>query len=390
MLTGQNIICFAKDWSQDPTSNNHVMRILARHNKVIWVNSIGMRQPNLASGRDLGKIARAIQRFIKGPVKVDENLWVFTPLVLPLPHSRWAAAINHRILMWTIAFLRRRLRIDRFQLWTFLPTVVPYVGRLGESFVVYYCTDDFSQFSFMDGERLFAAEQELCRRADVVFTTARALQEKRRPFNAETHLALHGVDHQHFASALAARTVVPPELADAPGPILGFFGWIQDWIDLDLIAYIAQRRPSWTIALIGKVSVDIAPLRRFSNIRVLGQKPYADLPSYCKAFSVGLVPFVINELTRSVNPIKLREYLSAGLPVVSTDLPEVRAYHDVCRIAQNPEEFLAACDEAISTDTPARRQIRSEAMSRETWEARVNDIGRVVLAATERRSAATA
>ena|SRR5579872_6652162 len=387
MLEGQNIICFAKDWSQDPTSNNHVMRLLARNNRVLWVNSIGMRKPNIASRSDIGKMLRAVRKFVIGPVEVEKNLWVFTPLVLPLPHSRWATSINQRILLLTIAFLRRRLKIDRFQLWTFLPNVAPYVGKLGESSVVYYCTDDFSHFTFVDGARLAAAEEQLCRKADVVFTTARPLLEKHRARNRETHLALHGVDHAHFSTALGPLRA-PQDLADVRGPVLGFFGWIQDWIDLDLIAYLAGKRPDWTIALIGKSSVDISHLQRFANVRILGQKPYADLPKYCRVFSVGLVPFVINELTRSVNPIKLREYLSAGLPVVATDLPEIRAYNTWCEIAQSRDEFLEACERAISADSPDRRRKRSDAMAAETWEARVAEIGRIVSEVIDRRSEA--
>ena len=153
---------------------------------------------------------------------------------------------------------------------------------------------------------------------------------------------------------------------------------IHDWIDLDLIAYVAEQRPTWTIALIGKTAVDVTRLLRYPNVRLLGRKTYESLPGYCKAFSVGLMPFVVNELTASVNPIKLREYLSAGLPVVSTDLPEARNYQQSCRVARSPEELLAACEQAVSTDTPALRHSRSEAMAGETWEARVNEIGRIV------------
>jgi glycosyltransferase involved in cell wall biosynthesis len=387
MLEGENIVCFAKDWSQDPTSNNHVMRVLARRNKVLWVNSIGMRTPSLTSKRDLGRMVRAITRFLRGPVQVETGLWIATPLVLPLPHSRWATAINRRILTMTIAWWRRKLGMNSFQLWTFLPNVANYLGRFGEKFVVYYCTDEFSQFSYLDGARTRAQEQELCRRADVVFTTGRSLWERRRLLNPETHLALHGVDHAHFASALDSETPLPADLADAPAPIVGFFGLIQDWIDLSLISYLAEQRPNWTIAIIGKALVDITPLRRHANIRILGQKPYAELPKYCRAFSIGMLPFVVNELTRNVNPIKLREYLSAGLPVVSTELPETAGY-DHCRITRSPDEFLAACDKALETDTPALRRIRSESMAGETWEARVDEIGRIVLDVATRGQAA--
>lgn len=377
MLEGENIICFAKEWTHDPTSNNHVMRILARHNKVVWLNSIGVRQPNFASGRDLSRVARKLKSFAEGPVHIADGLWVFSPLILPLSHADWATEVNSLILKRTIGFLRRRLKIDRFQLWTFLPNVARHVGQLGESLVVYYCTDEFSQFSYLDGARLRAQEEELCRKAGVVFATARSLVERRRPFNPETHLALHGVDYHHFAAALADTVSLPRDLAGCQRPILGFFGWIHDWIDLNLIGYLAERRPNWTIALIGEASVDTRPLQRFSNVRLLGRRPYAELPAYCKAFSVGLLPFAVNDLTKAVNPIKLREYLSAGLPVVSTDLPEVRGYEG-CRVARSNEEFLLACDQAVATDSEALRHRRSMATAGETWEARVNEISRIV------------
>jgi glycosyltransferase involved in cell wall biosynthesis len=230
-------------------------------------------------------------------------------------------------------------------------------------------------------------EAQLCRRADVVFATAHGLCERRRPLNPETHLALHGVDHAHFASALAPETPVAEEFVGVRGPVLGFFGLIHEWMDVGLVAALAERRPDWTIVLVGKASVDVSALGRYPNVKLLGRRPYASLPSYCRAFSVGLIPFAVNELTRNVNPIKLREYLSAGLQVVSTALPEVEAYGHLCRIARSPEEFVAACEEAIRSDTPALRRERSAAMARETWEAKVAELGRVVWDVQRRRRA---
>jgi glycosyltransferase involved in cell wall biosynthesis len=384
-MQGENIVCFAKDWSEDPTSNNHVMRLLSRKNNVLWINSIGMRKPNLGSKADLTKMLHKVKGFAKGPVQVDERMWVFTPIVLPLPASSLATVVNQQILRASLSFLRRRLGMQRYQLWTFLPNVVEHLGALDPELVVYYCTDEFSQFTYLDGQRLASWDAELCRRADVVFTTARPLLEKRKPLNAETHLALHGVDHGHFARALAPETTIPAELAGIKGPILGFFGLIHDWIDLDLLAYVAEQRPEWTLALIGSPKVDVSRLARFPNIKLLGRKPYGDLHQYCKAFSVGLLPFAINELTRNVNPIKMREYLSAGVPVVSTDLPEVRSQKDMCRVARNKEEFLAACELAITTDTPEDRKRRSQAMESETWEAKVAELGRIVSVVRDRR-----
>jgi glycosyltransferase involved in cell wall biosynthesis len=384
-MQGENIICFAKDWNEDPTSNNHVMKVLARGNKVLWLNSIGMRAPDLKKSADVGKIVRKLKSFAKGPVEVEKNLWVYTPIVVPLPHTPWATAINERILQATLAALRRRLGMGEFQLWTFLPNAGQFVGKLGESLVVYYCIDEWSQFSYIDGGRMAALERTLCGRADVVFATARTLWESRRPWNPETFMAPHGVDFAHFSKALEAPGDLAPELADVKGPVLGFFGLVHEWIDLEIFAHVARARPDWTVAIIGKASVDTSRLAGLPNVRLLGRKPYAELPRFCRSFSVGLMPFAVNELTKNVNPIKMREYLCAGLPVVSTDLPEARPYESWCKIARSPDEFLAACDEAIRADSPERRRERSRAMQGETWEAKVVELGERVMAAKLRR-----
>jgi len=378
MLEGQNIICFAKDWTEDPTSNNHVMMMLAKRNRVLWLNSIAMRTPKLADKRDLAKIGRKLQSFTKGPVQVAENLWTYTPIVVPLPHSPAAAAINRQILRWTFTALRRKLGMDSYQLWTFLPNALPYLDMPGQTLSVYYCIDEWAHFSYIDGGKMVAMEKDLCGRADVVFATAALLYESRRAWNPNTHLALHGVDQAHFAAALKPETPIPPELADCPRPILGFFGLIHEWLDLDLIAALAKKHPEWTIALIGKASVDVSRLQGIPNIKFLGRKPYASLPSYCKAMSVGLIPFAVNELTRAVNPIKLREYLSAGLPVVSTALPEVMAFGSRCHVAKTTDEFISMCERAVAEDTPENRRKNSEAMLVETWQAKVDALGRIV------------
>ena len=379
MLSDANIICFAKDWSEDPTSNNHVMRLLAQDNEVLWLNSIATRTPKLSSGSDMAKIRRKLKSFADGPQRVADHLSVFTPLVLPFPHSRAAVTLNQQILRATTGYFRRRLGMGNFQLWSFIPTAVEYFGKLGESFRVYYCTDEWSQFSYVDGARVTAMEEELCRKCDIVFTTSRTLLEKKRPWNRETHLASHGVDWKHFAKALAPETVVPSEIAGLKHPVLGFFGLVQDWIDIDLIGWLARQRPDWTIVMIGKVAVDHSHLLDIPNIKWLGRKPYEELPAYCKGFDLGLIPFRINELTRNVNPIKLREYLSAGLPVVSTHLPECAQYPEWCTVADTREQFLSACDAALAADSPDARRGRSELMRAESWEHKVAELGNHIL-----------
>jgi len=374
-MSGENIVCFAKDWSDNPTSANHVMKMLARNNRVLWLNSIATRTPNLSSSNDLRKIGRKMKDLVRGPFEAAPGLNVYSPIVLPFPHSRAAVRANRQILRSTVSALRRRLGMRDFQLWSFLPSAVEYVGQLGESLVVYYCTDEWSEFKSVDGTRMAALERDMCSKADLVFATSQQLVERKRLHNPETHLASHGVDHAHFSKALEPSTVVPSDVAGLPHPVVGFFGLLEYWYDIDLFAYLAERRPDWSIVVIGPEKVDCSRLRQYPNVHLLGYKAYEELPGYCKAFDVGLCPFVTNELTRNVNPIKLREYLSAGLPVVSTGIPEIQNYNAWCSNAVGPADFLAHCERVLAEDTPRLRRARSASMADETWERKVADLG---------------
>jgi glycosyltransferase involved in cell wall biosynthesis len=378
-LVGQNIICFAKDWEEDPTSNNHIMRLLAKRNRVLWVNSIATRKPDLRKARDLTKIFRKLLNFFLGPKHISNGLWVYTPIVLPLPHSRIANKVNTWILRLILSITRRRLRMGAFQLWVFLPTAAKFIGKLGESLVVYYVTDEYSKFEKVEENAIAANDRTLCAKAHVVFATAQSLVERRLPLNAETHLARHGVEYVSFASALDDATQVPVDLMSLPAPVLGFCGTVSHWIDYDLIAYLARRHPEWSVALIGQCLADVSQVRQLRNVHLLGRKPHHELPKYFKGMSVALIPHKVNGLTLHMNPIKLREYLSAGLPVVSVALPEVEPYAGHCWIARNYEEFDLGVMEAIANDSPQRRRARSESMRSETWDRRLADICRTVM-----------
>ena len=377
-MSKTGIIAFAKDWHEDPTSNHHVLRELAKSRRVLWLNSVGTRTPKLSSGRDLGKIRRKLGEFTKGPVNVENDLWVFSPLSIPLHHSAAARRANRAILRATIGVLRRRLDLRDFHLWTFLPNVGDYVGGLGESLAVYYCVDEWSMFSYLDRDETVRAERALLAKVDCVFAINSELAEAKRALNARTHLAPHGVDHALFARALDPATVVPADIAALPRPVIGFYAPLRDWVDLDLVAHVARARPSWSIALLGQQLDDVSAVRGLPNVHLLGRKPHGDLPAYCKGMDVGIIPYRIDERMKFVNPIKLREYLSAGLPVVSTAVPEVRRYERWCTIAEDGPAFVAAIERALAEDSPERRRQRTEAMAQETWPMRVAEVARIV------------
>jgi hypothetical protein len=378
-----DIVAFCKDWHEDHTANHHVMRELAKTRKVLWLNSVATRAPNLSSGRDMKKIVRKVREFTRGPVHMETNLWVFSPLVLPLPHNPAAQAINRQLLRATIRAMRLRLGIREFDLWTFLPSTGDYIGTLGERKSIYYCTDEWSMFSNMDQNRMADTEQRQLRKLDCVFAINHALADNKRKYAANTYVSPHGVDHAKFARALDDDLAIPADLAALPGPRIGFYGTVQDWIDFDLIAAAARARPTWSFVLLGQVLTDASKISNLPNVHLLGRKPHNDLPAYCKGFDAGIIPYRIDDKRMEfVNPVKLREYLSTGISVVSTAVPEVVRYANLCHVANSTDEFIKLLDVAVAEGaSKSARQARSDTMRDETWAARIRFVEEKIEAA---------
>jgi glycosyltransferase involved in cell wall biosynthesis len=381
MIRDASIICFAHDWNGDPTSKTHIMRILSESNRILWVNSIGWRRPSVST-RDARRLVNKLrQAATERLVEVRPNLHVMSPLAIPFPGVPGVDALNASLLAASVRAAARRIGLRNPLLWTFMPNTVGLIGRLGESRVIYHCVDEYSAFRGVPREALRRMEDELVRRADLVLTSADSLCRARRTLNPCTYFVSHGVDVAHFARALdrdLAPAVDVADLATAGKPVIGFFGLIAEWIDLELVAELARRRPEWSFVMIGKATVDLAPLRGLSNVRLLGQKPYASLPSYCRAFDVGVIPFRIDELTLNVNPLKLREYLAAGLPVVSSELPEVRKYGDLVHVAAGVDGYLREIERALGERSEVLDRARVDAMKHESWEARVEEISELI------------
>jgi glycosyltransferase involved in cell wall biosynthesis len=371
MIEGKTILCFASGYDAPPTSKHHVMHLLAERNVVLWVNYHASRVPT-ASGSDLRYLAAKLAQVVGGLRRERRNLYTLTPLVLPLPGCPVARRINRMLLIAQIRLALAKVRRGPLQLWSFTPDISYLLGHFGEERVLYYCVDDHASFTGYDRQQVLRDEEDLARRADLVVTTSMALQDAKAGWNENTVLIPHGVDYEHFARAVRQPLPEPADLADIPQLRLGFFGLIRDWVDLDLLAEIARRRGEWQFVLIGDAdsNVNIGRFAEAGNMHFLGRKSYEQLPAYCRHLDVGLIPFKLNELTHAVNPIKLREYLAAGLPVVSTPLPEVKLYDKLVHLAEGPDAFETACAAALATD-PAGRTALHESMASETWPAKV-------------------
>ena len=372
-LRGRDLVVFSNDWDGDPLSKVHIMRILSRDNRVLWVNSIGNRAPK-ANTHDLQRIWRKLSSFTEGIREVEPNLFVLAPLAIPFYGSEAVRTANRELLRLQVKRAMRKLNFQRPISWSFLPASAPVSGTLGEEFVVYHCVDEFSAFSDTNGRHIAELEERLLRRADLVITSAERLRENKAKVNPNTVLVRHGVDYQHFVKACDEATQIPEDIAKLPGPIIGFFGLMADWVDQEAIIATAKAHPEGSVVIIGKVApdCDVSAMKAVPNIHFLGRKPYSSLPGYSKAFDVALMPFTVNELTLNANPLKVREYLAAGLPVVSTDIPEVRKV-GLCKVATSTEDFVRKVDECLAEGAGPSRE-RAERIFHESWDARVEEI----------------
>jgi glycosyltransferase involved in cell wall biosynthesis len=379
-LRGRDLVVFSNDWDGDPLSKTHIMRILARDNRVLWVNSIGYRAPK-ANAHDAKRIWKKLTTFTQGIREVEPNLFVLSPLAIPAYGSEAIRATNRELLKLQVKRAMKKLKFERPVGWSFLPTSAPVSGTLGEDFLVYHCVDEFSAFSDTNGRHIAELEQVLMKKADMIITSAERLRANKVKENPNTVLVLHGTDFRHFVKACDPATTIPADIANLPKPIMGFFGLVADWVDQDALIACAKAHPEGSVVIVGKVAPDVddSKLKAVPNIHLLGRKKYDELPSYCKAFDVSLMPFVINELTLNANPLKVREYLAAGLPCVSTDLPEVRKV-GLCKIASDTEDFVRKVDECLA-EGPGPKRERAERIFHESWDARVEEIRQHVGAA---------
>ncbi|HLL84720.1 MAG TPA: glycosyltransferase [Longimicrobium sp.] len=383
-LKGRDLVVFSNDWDGDPLSKTHIMRILARDNRVLWVNSIGNRAPK-ANAHDLQRIWRKLQTFTEGIREVEPNLFVLAPLAIPFYGSEAVRTANRGLLKLQVKRAMAKLGFERPISWSFLPASAPVSGTLGEDFVIYHCVDEFSAFEDTNGRHIAELEEQLLRKSDLVITSAERLRENKAKVNPRTVLVRHGVDYDHFVKACRAETKLPEDIANLPKPVIGFFGLVAHWVDLEVFEAIAKAHPEGSVAIIGKVAPDVDPsrLKAFPNIHLLGRKPYADLPAYCKAFDVAINPFKWNELTLNANPLKVREYLAAGVPCVSTPLPEVEKV-GLCKLARTPAEFVEKVDEALKEGGGPSID-RAKRIYHESWAAKVDEIRAFVGEAMLRR-----
>jgi glycosyltransferase involved in cell wall biosynthesis len=378
-LRGRDIVCVGfADWDTELwTNQHHLMSRLARENNILFVESLGLRQPQLAR-RDLTRILRRLRRGL-APARAVDGLHVLSPLVLPFHRYRAVRALNRRLLP---ALVRRTVRRLGFGpnpiLWAYVPQAEALLDALAPELVIYHCVDDMAIQIGIDTAAFRAAEQRFAARADLVLASAPALESRMRTLSSNVLYAPNVADTELFATALAPGPV-DSALAALPAPRIVFTGAIvQVKLDFDLLIALARARPAWSFALVGPVGpgdphTDVSGLAAEPNIHLLGPRTYSELPGVLRAADAGLIPYARNELTESIFPMKVYEYLAAGRPVVSTPLPAIEGVTEVAT-APNADGIAGLLDDALAHDNETRRADRSRAAASHSWERRLREI----------------
>jgi UDP-galactopyranose mutase len=307
-----------------------------------------------------------------GPMRLDvTGRECGVQVVVPhLPHDLAGKEELDEVLRAMIDRLFAEQSIDSYLLWFYTPMACSWTSHLKPLATIYDCMDELSAFKGASPV-LKEREAELFKRADLVFTGGQSLYEAKRTQHPSVYAFPSSIDAPHFAQARSLKTE-PLDQANIPHPRIGFFGVIDERMDLELLERVAEQRPDWQLVIIGPVvKIDPESLPRRSNMHYLGGKSYAELPAYLAGWDVAMLPFARNESTRFISPTKTPEYLAAGCPVVSTSIRDVvRPYGEqgLVQIADTPEEFVAAVELAMATNTQERLREVDAFLSQTSWD----------------------
>ena len=390
-LRGHDILCLSSiDWQFIWQGHQEIMSTFAAAgNRVLFIENTGVRRPTF---RDLSRMRDRFhnwRRGTKGFREERENLYVYSPIVLPFPYSGIAKRINKWLMVRALRRWMDAVGFRRPLVWTFLPTPLArdVIRAFDPELTVYYCIDDLASSS-LAARRIEQSEISLFREADLVFVTSEKLRSRAAINSDHVHLFPFGVNVEKFTRA--ENTASPQELSDLRKPIVGYVGGIHKWIDFELLAALAKRLPDTSFVLVGPVQTDTSCLADCPNIHLLGARRHDELPRYIGAFDVGIVPYVLSDYTANVYPTKLNEYLAMGIPVVATDLPEIRRFNknhdDVVEVATDVGAFEAAIENVQQVASESERSRRIAVAEENSWQSRIERMSEVIDESIQRKA----
>ncbi len=388
MAESERILCVTmSDWDGPKYGRHHLMNIIANKHKVVWVE-----EPVSFGKFSVRKISRFL-KFLKPPRKIKENLIILTPPpslpfidILPLFNM-----INGFVLCLWLKSKLRGLGFSPTIFWAFFCFTPYLVGKFGENLSIYFCNDPY-----FDNQFMIANERELCQKVDLIFTVSNHLTDTKKEYNNNCHTILHGVDVDSFCSN---NIPVPEDVKHIKKPIIGYVGAIKGYMDFDLLKYLANEHPEWSILLVGHMLKMRAAewekwqsLEQQQNIYILGKKEGKQIPGYIKLLDVALFPYNVEKCKDYKKglywqvPLKFFEYLVMGKPIVSTDYTGYEGIPaNYYEMAHTNQEFLHKIEKSLLEDSEAKKSQRIACARKNSWQHRVEQMAGYISATRTRK-----
>lgn len=365
-------VCFGgEDWWYH--NHGHIdfqlMKRFAIDSEVLYVNSLVMQKLGILHKNSFKtRLIRKAKSIIHGLKKTEAGFWVYSPLSLPLHQYKWGRFLNEIIVRLQIKYAATRLGIHQPVVWVACPAACNVADKMKKSRLVYQRTDRYEEYPNTDAHSIEIYDRKMKSNADLTIFVNSELYNKEAEQCKRAIYLDHGVDFDLFAEAENSN-FIPADMRDFCKPVAGFFGAIDSHtFDSDFVCELADLLPRVTFILIGKSSLNSSRLHLRSNIRMLGQKSYDQIPHYGKCFDVAIMPWMKNSWIQACNPVKLKEYLALGKPVVSRTFPELQKYSDVVYQTDDVEDFARLITEAIESNTAPAVEARRQRVKQFTWE----------------------
>ena len=361
-------------------------------NRVLFIENTGVRAPTL---RDIPRLKKRFVNWskgVRGIRKEKENLYVFSPIVLPFPYFRIARWINKYILLFHLKRWMKAMDFNDPIIWTFLPTglTLDLINNINKKIAVYYCIDNFA-VSSSSAHKVRHAEKKLIKQSDLVFVTAKELYDYCSQYTQRIHTFPFGVNIENFEKVKSEEHPrVPEDIKEIKGPIIGYIGGVHKWIDQDLIRNLAQTHPDYSFVFVGPLQTDVSKLSNLKNVHFLGLKPHEQLPHYVNCFTAGIIPYLLTDYTKNVYPTKLNEYFALGKPAVSTDLVEIQAlnekYGDIISVGKDAKDFAQCLEREVNNSGNEHTIKRRIQVAKDnTWQNRIEQMSELIEDGIEKR-----
>ena len=365
------LVVFADDWGRHPSSCQHLIGKLIGHREILWVNTIGTRPPRLDYST-LKRVAGKLKSWTKasGGRKPTDSASIeqpspriLSPKMWPSFHSRMARSLNRKLLLRALRPAFESLS-QTPNVITTLPLVADLVGELPANRWTYYCVDDFSVWPGYDGETMAKMERDLLPKMDEVVAVSDTLVSHISTFGKTAKLLTHGVDLEHWRHC---PQIELPEFAGLVSPLIVFWGVIDRRLDLSFVKHLASNLTTGTMLFIGPQEDPDQELFALPRVKILPAMPFAKLPAVAAAASVLVMPYADLPVTRAMQPLKLKEYLATGKPVVVRDLPATRSWAESCDVCPTKESFTATVLERLASGVPVKQQADRSRLDSEGW-----------------------